>query len=358
MLDEAKKVSSGKKRVSVDSMESDDNSMNLGLEARKKYLAERERQKEILRKEEEDRIETAKKEEEKKAEHERQENELGNQKKRIKLLRTLNCFLIIFPLLPVIVSLCTMPKYFFMYNLQGILLVLLGLFTVPFVSNCIKYKKELISIKEKIRGIFTGSALSYSASIIFFVVTIGMSINYKFNCFYDGYDNGYFYSDYEQDYASVFVDSAPILRIPSKLDGRTVRRIYLNGDESKVRRVYLPETFIFIETNQFFNFENLEFIDFSSKTTYIGNGAFCSCSSLSYFEIPGTVKNLGYSIFEKCYLLKTINFMGTVKQWNEIKKEEYAHRSYWSDYYTEYWYSGSSIEKVICLDGAITLEAE
>ena len=57
------------------------NSMNPGLEARKKYLAEREKEKEILRKEEEERIEAAKKEEKKKAERERQENELANQKK-------------------------------------------------------------------------------------------------------------------------------------------------------------------------------------------------------------------------------------------------------------------------------------
>lgn len=182
MLDEDKKVSSGKKRVSVDSIKNDDNSMNPGLEARKKYLAEREKQKEILRKEEEERIRTAKREEEKKAEYERQEIELAGQKQRIKHLRIIYWSFIAIPLIPIIVSLCMIPKYFFMYAWQIVLLVLFGLFTVAFVVNCAKLNKESPKIKEKVDACFNGTILTYLASVTFLIITISLSCVYKYEC--------------------------------------------------------------------------------------------------------------------------------------------------------------------------------
>lgn len=392
MLDETKKVSSGKKRVSVDSMESDDNSMNLGLEARKKYLAERQRQKEILRKEEEERIETAKKEEEKKAEHERQEME----KKTEKHFTTINWFFIAIPLLLIAVSLCMIPKYFFMYAWQIVLLVLFCFFTIVFVFNCIKVKKVPTKIKEKVDTSFNGTILAYLASVIFLVITISLSCVYKYDRSYEGYDNGYFYNTYRQGYAQVYANDAHEFRIPSKVDGKYVKYIKFLGNIKKIKKVYLPDSFDIIESNQFYEFSNLEYVElpravsiierfsfggcwnlktpsfgprlesigyaafnscdqfetlsFDKGLKNIGSYAFSGCDRLSYVQLPNTIEHLGIDIFDGCNRLKAINYMGTVEQWNAMKKVQSENN--------HYWYSGSSIEKVICLDGTITLEAE
>lgn len=399
MLDEDKKASSGKKRVSVDSIKNDDNSINPGLEARKKYLAEREKQKEILRKEEEERIRTAKREEEKKAEYERQEIELAGQKQRIKHLRIIYWSFIVIPLIPIIVSLCMIPKYFFMYAWQIVLLVLFGLFTVAFVVNCAKLNKESPKIKEKVDACFNGTILTYLASVIFLIITISLSCVYKYDRLYKGYDNGYFYRVDRQGYAKVFRNAAPELRIPLNVDGKSVKSFWLMGDRDEVKKVYLPDSFDIIKSDQFFEFSNLEYVElprtvskietdsfnncrnlktpsfgpslesidncafwgcrrfemlsFQEGLKSIDSFAFGGCESLSYVKLPNSIEKLGRSVFKSCDLLKTINFMGTVERWNGITKEEYT-KNEWSK--TEYWYSDSNIEKVICLDGTITIE--
>ncbi len=64
---------------------------------------------------------------------------------------------------------------------------------------------------------------------------------------------------------------------------------------------------------------------------------------LTSVTIPSSVISIGYLAFNRCINLSTINYSGTVEQWNAIDKG-----SDWLDY-------RAPVTKVICKDGEITL---
>lgn len=79
-----------------------------------------------------------------------------------------------------------------------------------------------------------------------------------------------------------------------------------------------------------------------NSVTSIGNWTFSNCDSLTSVTIGNGVTKIGVDAFWCCYNLGTINFEGTIEQWNAIAKGDG-------------WNVTVSATQVICTDGAISL---
>ena len=69
---------------------------------------------------------------------------------------------------------------------------------------------------------------------------------------------------------------------------------------------------------------------------------FVGCDALKNVTISNSVRSIGYHAFAYCSNLTSINFEGTVSEWNAIQKDAL-------------WCEGSPITKIICANGEITL---
>ena len=74
--------------------------------------------------------------------------------------------------------------------------------------------------------------------------------------------------------------------------------------------------------------------------TEIGNGAFTACIDLESLTIPTSIKYINGYCFGGAIKLKEIKYIGTIEDWNNIKK-------------LDDWAYESSIEKIVCIDGEI-----
>lgn len=110
------------------------------------------------------------------------------------------------------------------------------------------------------------------------------------------------------------------LTIPSERDGKPVNGIleYAFVRNYNITSVALPE-----------------------GATYIGKGAFYSCSQMTSVNIPSTLLEIGYNAFSHCEKLATINYNGTKAQWYNIGKAYL-----WDDYSGDY--------TIVCTDGTLT----
>ncbi len=108
---------------------------------------------------------------------------------------------------------------------------------------------------------------------------------------------------------------------------------------SSISSVVLPSTLIKISELAFYSC-NLTSVNIPSGVTEILWGAFYRCGNLSYIYIPKTVTNLNNYIFMECTSLTTINYEGTIAEWNAIV-------------YNDGWRELSSITTVSCSDGDI-----
>ncbi|WP_298534915.1 leucine-rich repeat protein, partial [uncultured Treponema sp.] len=67
------------------------------------------------------------------------------------------------------------------------------------------------------------------------------------------------------------------------------------------------------------------------------------CSGLTSVEIPSSVTSIGEAAFDDCRKLQTINFTGSIRQWNRISKEIS-------------WSYGIPATVVHCTNGDVSLE--
>ena len=96
-----------------------------------------------------------------------------------------------------------------------------------------------------------------------------------------------------------------------------------------------------IAEDAFYGCGNLTSVTLPDGITSIGDSAFYGCDGLLSLTIPDSVTSIGNGAFWRCSGLTTINFQGTMAQWQAIEKG-----SNW-DYLTgEY--------AVICTDGTIS----
>ena len=66
------------------------------------------------------------------------------------------------------------------------------------------------------------------------------------------------------------------------------------------------------------------------------------CDTLKSVRILKPVTSIGYHAFAYCASLTSINFEGTVNEWNAIEKDEL-------------WCEGSPIAKIVCSNGEVAL---
>lgn len=139
------------------------------------------------------------------------------------------------------------------------------------------------------------------------------------------------------------------------------------GKCSALTNITLPEGLTKIDSGAFLKCSSLNSITFPDGLEHIGENAFNSCTALEEISLPQGVKNICYQAFISCEKLeyvyipsstvmiegyvfayttiKQINYGGTIDQWEKINK-------------SEYWNCDSSVEKIICSDGIIELNAE
>ena len=78
--------------------------------------------------------------------------------------------------------------------------------------------------------------------------------------------------------------------------------------------------------------------------------AFSSCTTLKTITLPSSLTSIGWHAFVGCSSLTSINFEGTVQQWNAIKKDNSANGwDHLSDNYIIYCTDGQ-----IAKDGTVT----
>ena len=98
-----------------------------------------------------------------------------------------------------------------------------------------------------------------------------------------------------------------------------------------------------IDCQAFINCTGLTSVVIPDSVTSIGQQAFSGCSHLTSIVIPDSVTSIGKETFWCCYSLDTINFEGTIEQWNAITKGK------------DWNYSVSSSCRIVCTNGTISL---
>jgi hypothetical protein len=82
------------------------------------------------------------------------------------------------------------------------------------------------------------------------------------------------------------------------------------------------------------------------SVTSIGFGVFEYCTGLESITISDSVVEIGRGVFEACIRLNTVNFEGTLGQWQTL-----YYWSYQNGYYGDYQ-NGKYV--IVCSNGTIT----
>ena len=96
-----------------------------------------------------------------------------------------------------------------------------------------------------------------------------------------------------------------------------------------------------ISDSTFYNCDSLITITIPDSITVIDNWAFRSCECLTSVTIGNNVTSIGEGVFNNCSSLKSINYTGTVEEWNAISKGNY-------------WNLSTGAYSIYCTDGEIT----
>ena len=122
------------------------------------------------------------------------------------------------------------------------------------------------------------------------------------------------------------------------------------SDCNSLTSINLPNTLMQISEKMFFSCDKLQSINISGNVKIIDSLAFADCSSLTSVSLPASIESIGENAFSRSALI-TINYGGTMAQWNAITKVEDCWNSIdgildW-DYYTEKY-------TIYCTDGTIS----
>ncbi len=116
--------------------------------------------------------------------------------------------------------------------------------------------------------------------------------------------------------ASIEHDQYMII-IPSEYNGKPVTSVYCNKNmstnhDSKIYKIYLPDSIINIEDRCFSRCSNLTSIEIPDNVTIIGRWAFYNCSNLTSVTIGNSVVIIGDSAFSDCSSLTNITIPESV----------------------------------------------
>ena len=80
----------------------------------------------------------------------------------------------------------------------------------------------------------------------------------------------------------------------------------------------MPNSVITIGSQAFYNCDSLKVVELSSNITTIGDRAFAHCYSLESIYISSSLTHIGELAFEWCVSLTTINYGGTIEEWQNL----------------------------------------
>lgn len=107
--------------------------------------------------------------------------------------------------------------------------------------------------------------------------------------------------------------------------------------------INIPNSVVSIGQYAFYECESLKTIDLPENLTKIEQSTFYKCTSLESITIPKNVKEIEYSAFAYCQSLITIEYEGTVEQWNEISLDSG-------------WNQSVPATQVVCVDGTVSIK--
>jgi len=140
---------------------------------------------------------------------------------------------------------------------------------------------------------------------------------------------------------------SPITKVANKSNGLTSTISAFNRC-TNLSTIMLPDSVTkiagsFIPTLSAFNgATSLTYIHCGNGLTELGTNAFINLTSLSHVILPSTLTTIGYNCFGGCPSLTSLDYRGTMAQWNAITKDST-------------WNSGTSLTTIHCTDGDITL---
>ncbi len=114
------------------------------------------------------------------------------------------------------------------------------------------------------------------------------------------------------------------LCIPPMYNGKPVTKIKEQAfqDCSNITHLTLPDSITVIDHKAFYNCTKLYEVELSPNLDKLGSMVFIQCYNLTTLTIPVSVRELGYWIFSYDKNLRTINYQGTMNQWQAIKKDK------------------------------------
>ena len=112
--------------------------------------------------------------------------------------------------------------------------------------------------------------------------------------------------------------------------------------ESSIKEYIIPSNIDLICKYAFKECDQLKKIFIPDSVLFIEEKAFLYCYSLKEISLGNKLNGLDPFIFSNCDMLQELNYRGTKEEWRSIAKDEN-------------WAEDSSIQKIICIDGEITL---
>lgn len=148
-------------------------------------------------------------------------------------------------------------------------------------------------------------------------------------------------TEYEQNYLIKYVGTAASIVLPESYNGKKyviykyafslasalTEVTFSNGVKyigqnafanTGITTVTLSDSVESIDNNAFIGCKNLTSIYIPNSVEIIGSHVFSDCTSLTEVTLGKGVKYIGYDAFSGCPLLKSINYNGTIEEFNEI----------------------------------------